>query len=124
MLWGKKPGISAPWHILSSQSQLDEIDHASHSRPQLIFKHSTRCSISSMAEARLNDATSQLTAGMDLHHLDLITHRDVSNAIAERYSVAHQSPQALLIVKGECVLEQDHYDVRPAELMEVANQST
>lgn len=57
---------------------------------------------------------------MQVHYLDLIAHRDVSNAIAERLQVPHESPQTLLVYKGECVLDQSHSGILPAELLEVA----
>jgi bacillithiol system protein YtxJ len=57
---------------------------------------------------------------MQVHYLDLIAHREVSNAIAERLHVAHESPQTLLVYKGECVLDQSHSGIIVAELMEMA----
>jgi bacillithiol system protein YtxJ len=57
---------------------------------------------------------------MQVHYLDLIAHREVSNAIAERLHVAHESPQTLLVYKGECVLDQSHNGIAVTELLEVA----
>lgn len=113
----------AGWRVLSSPDQLLALDAASNERPQLIFKHSVRCSISHVAYARLQACSADLLERMDLHYLDLIAHRELSNAIATSYQVYHQSPQAILIYRGEAVLDQSHYEVKAQELLEQAAQA-
>jgi len=54
--------------------------------------------------------------GVDFYYLDLIAHRDVSNKIAEEFKVYHESPQVLLIVKGECVYDESHMGISMDEL--------
>ena len=71
------------WHELSTVSELPEIVLKSASRPQVLFKHSTRCSISSMALNRLMKLEDAFYAQADFYYLDLIAHRDVSAAIAD-----------------------------------------
>ena len=96
-LFSKKETVSFPWKELTMQEQLDEIDSRSNSRPVVIFKHSTRCSISAMTLSRFERAyTDDLS--FEPYFLDLIAYRDVSDAIAERYGIRHESPQALLIL--------------------------
>lgn len=120
-MFGRKvTALPDGWRVLSSIAELDAILAASESRPQLLFKHSTRCSISDVAFSRLKDGAALLQPVMQVHYLDLIAHRDVSNAIAERLQVAHESPQTLLVYKGECVLDQSHSGIIVAELLEVA----
>ncbi|HQX96478.1 MAG TPA: DUF2847 family protein, partial [Chitinophagaceae bacterium] len=41
------------WTVLNTEEQLAEIINKSHSKAQVIFKHSIRCSISSMVKSRL-----------------------------------------------------------------------
>lgn len=94
---------------LHSVEQLNEVDSASQGQNGvLIYKHSTRCFISSMAQRRLSDLDTETHPA---YYLDLIRHRDVSNAIAQRYGVAHESPQLLLIVNGKCVEHTSHEGV-------------
>ncbi len=97
------------WIQLTNIEQLKEIDHQSYTKPQFIFKHSTRCSISSMVLNRLERSTAP--EGMECYFLDLIKHRDISNKIAEQYHVYHESPQVLLIKNGECVYDESHYGI-------------
>ena len=97
---------------LSQESQLDEIDNRSHSKLQIIFKHSTRCSVSSFAQRILkSEFSASVEDQVDVHHLDLISYRNVSNTIADRYNVFHESPQILLIKEGKCIYHASHSDV-------------
>jgi bacillithiol system protein YtxJ len=104
------------WKNLEQLIALEEIDKASFTHPILIFKHSTRCSISDVAKARL-DKEDNLN-GVDFYYLDLIKYRDISNALAEKYNVHHESPQILLINKGECVYDESHIGITMAEIKE------
>lgn len=97
---------------LTTLAQLDEVDAASRKGPVLIFKHSTRCNISSGALNRLERAwTPADDAAQTIFHLDLLAHRDISNAIAERYGVEHESPQVLVIRDGKCVHVSAHLGI-------------
>jgi len=106
------------WIPLNSESDLQTIIDKSSERPQVIFKHSTRCSISSMAKNRLE--RSDVPEGLDFYYLDLIAHRPLSNKIAEVFSVYHESPQVLLIRNGECVYDESHSGISMQELEEQA----
>jgi bacillithiol system protein YtxJ len=92
------------WSFITSEQQLDTIREESNTRPIVIFKHSTRCSISLMAKMRLERAPSP--ADTTFYCLDLLKHRAVSNKIAEDFSVYHESPQMLIIRNGECIYDE------------------
>ena len=100
------------WNILNSIDQLLKIDEKSKNKTQILFKHSTRCSVSSFAkkilESEHNDAMSE---EFDVYYLDLISFRDVSNEIAIHYNIEHQSPQLLVIKEGVAVFTSSHSDV-------------
>lgn len=104
------------WLDLTTLEELDRIDEKSKHHPVLIFKHSTRCSISSMAKNRL-DKIDDLKDN-DCYYLDLIAYRDISNTIAERYHVHHESPQVLIIQNGECIYEESHNGIDALEVQE------
>ena len=100
------------WINLNSVEQLVEIDEKSQSKTQVIFKHSTRCSVSSFAKRILTgEYNDQVKAKADVYYLDLISFREISNAIASRYNVMHESPQILVIEKGACSYNASHSDV-------------
>jgi len=85
----------------------------------LIFKHSTRCSISMMAKRRFEMDMDKLPADMPLYFLDLIKYRDISSQVAQDFQVHHESPQMLLIKDGECILDQSHGGISVEEALEV-----
>lgn len=100
------------WTSLVSKSQLDTIREESRQHPVLIFKHSTRCSISATAKARMERNWKQEeVADTNLYFLDLIANRSLSNEVAGYFDVPHQSPQVLLISKGECMYDASHFDI-------------
>ncbi len=100
------------WTALTSIAQLDEIRELSYQQPVLLFKHSTRCSISTTALSRLERSwKDEEMEYLKPYFLDLIAYRPVSNAVAEIFDVQHQSPQVLLIHKGECVYNTSHLDI-------------
>ena len=107
------------WNKLSEVDQLEEIDKRSQEKPVVLFKHSTRCSISSMALSRFERSFKE-DAEFEPYYLDLITNRDVSNLIAERYNVTHQSPQAILIKNGKAIFDSSHTAIDFMELNEKA----
>lgn len=104
------------WKHLSSEDAVEEIKLLSNTRPQVIFKHSTRCSISSVAKSRLE--RSDMPTQADFHYLDLIAHRNLSNHIASQFSVYHESPQVLIIKNGECIFDESHGAINMADIQE------
>ena len=106
------------WIQLTYEEQLGQIITRSQNRPQVIFKHSTRCSISSLALQRLQKE--QLPADIDFYFLDLITYRDVSNKTAQMFGVTHESPQVLLIRDGHCVFDESHLGIQMNDILEAS----
>lgn len=104
------------WIDLNSPHQLAEIKEFSKSRSQVIFKHSTRCSLSTLAKNRLEKKVPP--GGTDFYFLDLIKFRSLSNKIAEDFAVPHESPQVLLIKNMECVYEESHSGINMEEITE------
>lgn len=107
------------WNTLSSIEQLTEIEKNSSEKPQLLFKHSTRCSISEMAMNRLKREEARLAVSADLYYLDLIRYREVSNEIATRYGVVHESPQVIVLLKGKAIYHVSHHMILPDELLNI-----
>jgi bacillithiol system protein YtxJ len=107
------------WIHLTDEEQLRTIITNSQSKPQVIFKHSTRCSISGVALNRLQRA--QQPTDVDFYFLDLISYRGLSNKIAEVFKVHHESPQILLIRNGDCVYDESHMGISMEELLDQAH---
>ena len=94
------------WKSLQSEEQLNTIIADSNTVPQVIFKHSTRCGISSMAKNRLDKKDAP--EGINFYLLDLLRYRQLSNKIASDFGIRHQSPQVLVIDKGKCIFDESH----------------
>ncbi len=106
------------WNKLTDISELDKINILSKEQKVLLFKHSTRCSISSAALDRVErNWKEEDSEKLDPYYLDLLNHRDISNAIAEMYAVEHQSPQVLVIQDGKCIYTETHYGISYEDLM-------
>ncbi|CAM2987728.1 bacillithiol system protein YtxJ [Flavobacterium succinicans] len=104
----KKESVSkVNWIPLQSMGQLDELTALSNEKPVLIFKHSTRCSISRFALKQFENEF-DLHDVMNAYFLDLITYREISNEIAARFGVPHQSPQLILIKGGKAIYDTSH----------------
>lgn len=107
------------WKSIDSEVVLTEIVKESFQKPQVIFKHSTRCSISSMAKNRLERKADGMEE--DFYLLDLIAHRNLSIKISQDFKVYHESPQVLLISRGECVYDESHMGINLDEIQEQIN---
>ncbi len=105
------------WILLDSADQLNTIKN--NQGYSLIFKHSTRCSISMMAKKRFELDWDNLPADVPVYFLDLIRYRELSNQIASDFQVYHESPQLLLIKDGECILDQSHGGISVDEALSV-----
>lgn len=106
------------WIALTDEEQLEIIKQESEKQPIAIFKHSTRCSISSMAKMRLERA--ETPQNISFYYLDLIRYRNLSNKIADLFKVHHESPQVLLIKNGACVYDESHNGI---DMQDIADQA-
>lgn len=104
----KEPTPEIPWQHLREVNQLDKIVSDSKARPVAIYKHSTTCGISRMVLRQI-ESTYDIDANqMDIYYLDLKAYRDVSNEVAARFQVIHQSPQMIVIKNGTAVYADSH----------------
>lgn len=106
------------WNDLTQIDQVQQIINNSFKKPQLIFKHSISCSISLMAKMRLESKWQNISKEVDLHYLDLISYRNISNHIADTLSVYHESPQVILVKDGVVEYDASHFDISIDELNE------
>jgi bacillithiol system protein YtxJ len=99
------------WKFVSTEEQLNDIVALSKEQPVMLYKHSTRCSISLMAKKVIeSEYQGDITDKVSIYLLDLLNYRSVSDAIALRFGVTHASPQILLIKDGKCVYNTSHED--------------
>ncbi len=90
---------------LDSLEKLDELFRKSSEKPVILFKHSITCPIST-------DASNQMSiVDGDVNIVIVQTSRDVSNSIAERTNIQHQSPQVIILKDGNPIFNASHYNI-------------
>ena len=110
------------WTPIIASEDLDNIINESKNKPVLIFKHSTRCSISSMALNRLERDWSKPNENEVIPHLlDLIANRNLSNMISEKFNIPHESPQILIIKNGKCSYTNSHMGINLKDILTELN---
>lgn len=109
-----KPKID--WNNLTDLKDLDDVSQKSFETPVFIFKHSTTCSVSRMAIKQFENEYNLNENQVVPYYLDLLKHRDISNEIASKFEVIHQSPQLILIKNGKAVYSKTHSEIDFNEL--------
>jgi bacillithiol system protein YtxJ len=112
------------WNELTSSGQLEQLREESKEKRILIFKYSSRCSISQMVLDRLERHWKEKEMdAVKPYFLDLISYRDISNRIARDFDVEHESPQVLIIENGKSVYHRSHMGIDYGQIREVVNSN-
>ncbi len=108
------------WRELTSVEEVNEnIDKSrAQSSSFVLFKHSTRCSISSMVKSRVQRTD---FGELPVYVVHVIESRPVSNFLEERFQIPHESPQAIVVKNGEAVFHASHTAIHADELIRSAN---
>ncbi|AZI69178.1 bacillithiol system redox-active protein YtxJ [Cloacibacterium normanense] len=100
------------WNEIQSSEDLEAAVEASKLGKVVIFKHSTRCMISKTVlrnfERQIESESVDL---LKFYYLDLLNHRDISNEIAQKFSVVHQSPQIVVIENSQVIHHASHDNI-------------
>ena len=108
----KKEIEEVPWHALTEVGQLDKIEKESEEKPVVIFKHSTRCGISRMVRNNFErNYDLPRDEKLKLYMLDLLANREVSNEVANRFGVRHESPQMIILKDRQVVHHASHQGI-------------
>lgn len=107
------------WNIPVDKEDVQEIMENSQKRPQLIYKHSFRCSMCLFSKSDLEEASDAILERASMHFVDVVGSRPVSNYIAEETSIPHQSPQVLLIVDEEVIYEASHNAISAEDIVDI-----
>lgn len=105
-----------PWKPLTTMAQLESIKEKSVTKPQVIFKHSTRCGISRMVKNQFESDFDFPDDAFDLYYLDLLTYKDISNEIQNSFRVQHESPQLIIVNKQEVIAHASHGRINDMDL--------
>lgn len=106
----------ADYQRLESAEDFEAALEASRGHRVAILKHSTTCPVSSLAKNRIDRALLDGSLGLPTYYLDLLRYRNVSNLIAERLAVRHESPQLIVVDDGAAVYSSTHLAIDPAAI--------
>jgi bacillithiol system protein YtxJ len=112
------------WLMLTAEKQLNDINVQSFDanvKAIVLFKHSTRCSISTMALNRIERSWNLPEVEVPTYYLDLLNNRSLSEKIAQTYSISHESPQVLIIKNGKCIYNASHSNISTLDIQEAIN---
>jgi monothiol bacilliredoxin len=107
---------------LTSTAELEMVLARSFTRPVVIFKHSSTCGRSAMAEEEISQLVAGTPVEADVFTVHVQAHRQVSNAIADALHVRHESPQVLLISQGTAVWHGSHLRVTERAIRQALQQ--
>jgi bacillithiol system protein YtxJ len=108
------------WNYLNKPDQLTQLNQESADQYVLIFKHSTTCSISRMSLDRLQrNWNAEEMERVKPYFLDLLSYREISNAIASTFGVQHESPQVIVIKNGKPIFNCSHYEIDYQQIKKV-----
>jgi bacillithiol system protein YtxJ len=100
------------WNYLEKHEQLQQLAMESNEQYVLIFKHSTTCSTSRMSLDRLQrNWNADEMKEVKPYFLDLLSYREISNAIAATFGIHHESPQVIVIKNGKPVFNCSHFEI-------------
>ena len=104
------------WIPFNALEQIQTIKENSNSESIFIFKHSTRCGISSMVIKQFEKLFQEEHQNLKVYYLDLLNYRNISDEVGHTFQVMHQSPQLLVIRNGVSVHNASHYDITQIDL--------
>jgi bacillithiol system protein YtxJ len=107
------------WNYLQSMEDLDAAENISKEKTVILFKHSTRCSVSRFVLKQFENTYAIGSDVAELYFLDLIEYRAISDEIATRFGVTHQSPQMIVLKDGRQVYNSSHEHIDANSLEQV-----
>ena len=99
------------WIPIKNEADWLQALDQSHEHKIAVFKHSTRCGISTRVKSNFEKEVRLSTPNVIFYYLDLLAHRDLSNRIAMDLGVQHQSPQLIVIENGKAKAHASHSDI-------------
>ncbi|HET8864905.1 MAG TPA: bacillithiol system redox-active protein YtxJ [Gracilimonas sp.] len=109
-------GSDLDWKKVSSKENLSEIIKASGQKPQVIYKHSTRCATSFFALKNIQGLSEETKEKAEFYIVDVIKQRELSYFIAERFGIKHESPQVFILRNGDVLWNGSHHEVNAESL--------
>lgn len=101
---------------LNDAQALDAAIAESSDRPVLLFKHSRHCGVSCEALDELHSHIEGAPGDVAYKMITVQTHRPLSDAVAQRLGLRHETPQAILLRDGKIVWNASHFRITATQL--------
>ena len=105
------------WDEISEVEDLETLVRSSEEQPQLIYKHSHRCSVCFLAKQELEEIAEEISSISDLYIVNVIKRREISNAIASKLGVRHESPQVIILKNREVYWKGSHWNIKGKDIL-------
>lgn len=109
------------WNNITEPDQVYDLLDKSYQRPQLIYKHSHRCSVCFVARGNLEKSADDIQNHADMHFLNVVHNRKSSDCIASELDVRHESPQVILVDEGEVIFHASHGSIDGDKILQIFN---
>ncbi|HKK44014.1 MAG TPA: bacillithiol system redox-active protein YtxJ [Balneolaceae bacterium] len=106
------------WNKFAGKNELQTILAQSKERPQLIYKHSHRCSVCIMAKEEIESTAEAIKDWADLHFVNVINQRGISNHVASELDIRHESPQAIILQDGQVTWSGSHWEIKGKDIVD------
>lgn len=116
MMGGGKPTLSEKWRLPDSTLEIEEI-FKKDTGIQVIYKHSFSCGISMFAKLKVEEVMKDASDEAEFYLIDVRQSRGASNLVAEQSGIRHESPQVIVIKKGEIIWHASHGAIDETSLM-------
>jgi bacillithiol system protein YtxJ len=120
MMGGDKSGLSENWRIPEDETEIDGLlGEGCH----VIYKHSFSCGTCMFAKIQVEDVMSEYSGEAQFYFVEVRQNRSISNYIAQKTGVRHESPQILVIKNGDVLMHASHTAVQKSEILETLNKN-
>jgi bacillithiol system protein YtxJ len=113
-MFGSKGDASSKmdWQKLSVEEDVEHLISASSEKPQILYKHSTRCATSYFALKNIEMLSPLEKQQADFYMVDVIGQRPLSMYIADMLGIRHESPQLFVFKNGEVSWHGSHNQIQ------------
>lgn len=122
-MWKNKPDLNSLWSVPDQYSDIEYL-FKPNAGVAVIYKHSFSCGVSIFAKTRLEESLDTLAKHAELVFVDVKQNRTISNKIAKKTGVRHESPQVLVMHKGEVYWHGSHNRVQAGVVNEAIHEIT
>lgn len=98
-------------------TRTDEMERVFSEPTALLFKHSTRCPISARAQGEV-EALLERIPDAPVYRVDVNASAPLSDGVAERTGIRHESPQVILLRDGRPDWHASRMEIHAGELVD------